>query len=312
MDIPHEITKSVFFIAADVKVKKLSQNVIERRYFGTGFIVSKAVGEHEFEYLITAKHVITDAKRDSHDGKVYIIINQKRTFDSSGPVQGGSIPIEVSNWYPIDWEEKNLPVEYDTSVDVAFTELPQPFEGIDYVSLPISLFLDASGVSGKSNWEAAIRYGLGTDVFVTGLFYFHSGRKRIQPVVRSGIISMLPQEKYPSARFGDIDAYLVELMSIGGLSGSPVFVYAEDVHQSPHRGYRSVNSFYLLGLIHGHWDEEGSRTDSAQEDRYNIAQADKMNTGMAIVVPSTNILQMINNEEITKKETEIQEALDKK
>ena len=51
----------------------------------------------------------------------------------------------------------------------------------------------------------------------------------------------------------DYYAYLAELRSIGGLSGSPIYVMRDTIEIGGLMGlwyYRS----YLLGLIRGHWD----------------------------------------------------------
>ena len=57
-------------------------------------------------------------------------------------------------------------------------------------------------------------------------------------------IAMIPDEPVTTS-LGDIKAYLVEARSIGGLSGSPAFVRET--------GAEGTGSFYLLGLMHGHW-----------------------------------------------------------
>ena len=55
-----------------------------------------------------------------------------------------------------------------------------------------------------------------------------TGRDRNFPIVRTGHIAMMPDEKIPKVKIGDwegnADAYLIESRSIGGWSGSPVFV----------------------------------------------------------------------------------------
>jgi hypothetical protein len=53
--------------------------------------------------------------------------------------------------------------------------------------------------------------------------------------------------------FGPIDAYLIEVRSIGGLGGSPVYIALGNT--------RSIDGqqidgqmLYLLGIVHGHYD----------------------------------------------------------
>jgi len=103
----------------------------------------------------------------------------------------------------------------------------------------------------------------------------------------------MPEEKIDTKEFGSIEAYLIESRSIGGLSGSPVFVHLGQVRlidgQLKH-ATNNVGIFYLLGLIHGHFDKNDQLDDFTIEDE-NVY---KINTGIAIVVPATKILEIIN------------------
>ena len=69
--------------------------------------------------------------------------------------------------------------------------------------------------------------GLGDDIFVTGLFTARTGNNRNIPIVRTGIISSMPDEPIRDGEF-ECNAYLAELRSIGGISGSPVFVISTE------------------------------------------------------------------------------------
>jgi hypothetical protein len=138
--------------------------------------------------------------------------------------------------------------------------------------------------------------GLGDDVFVAGLFSRRMGKARNIPIVRVGNIAALPEEPIETA-MGLQEAYLIELLSIGGLSGSPVFTYlggirresaeagAEDLH------YRA-GAIHLLGLVHGHWN-------AALQDRVDVATdaldgGERVNMGIAIVVPITRVLEILS------------------
>ena len=67
-----------------------------------------------------------------------------------------------------------------------------------------------------------------------------------------------------------------------------------------------IGLFYLLGLMHGHWDipPEG-RDDGVSEDHQEALG--KVNMGIAVVVPAKKILQVLNHPglvEIRKREEE--------
>src|SRR5205814_5913498 len=73
------------------------------------------------------------------------------------------------------------------------------------------------------------KIGPGDDVFVVGRFINHEGRQRNHPTARFGCIGQMPLEPIPQDRPHQPpfmqESYLVEARSIGGYSGSPVFVH---------------------------------------------------------------------------------------
>src|SRR5215213_7383703 len=112
--------------------------------------------------------------------------------------------------------------------------------------------------------------------------------------MRRGVVAYMPQEPLP-IKFGERNAFLIEMRSIGGLSGSPVFVHLDfwrhhPINPAPVHDEDEVVRLrwhmYMFGVISGHWDLR--RQDSAQD---NIVAAtedeemDKLNTGIAIVTP---------------------------
>lgn len=68
--------------------------------------------------------------------------------------------------------------------------------------------------------------GIGDDVFMVGRFISHDGTQRNSPSARFGYVSMMPGEPihHPSNPSCEQISFLVEIFSVGGYSGSPVFV----------------------------------------------------------------------------------------
>jgi hypothetical protein len=102
----------------------------------------------------------------------------------------------------------------------------------------------------------------------------------------------MAEEKISTRPFGDIDAYLVEARSIGGLSGSPVFLNLGIARMIKNQLKFASGKpiFYLLGLIHGHYDIQTSVVDGASmEDTEDHLSPDRVNTAIAMVVPFHNI-----------------------
>lgn len=87
-------------------------------------------------------------------------------------------------------------------------------------------------------------------------------------------------------------AILIEVRSIGGLSGSPVFVHMGGfrVHDGRPSFDNSDRPFLLCGLIHGHWDALNAEVDADILGTGN----EKINTGIAIVVPADEISRVFD------------------
>ena len=136
--------------------------------------------------------------------------------------------------------------------------------------------------------------GCGDEVFLTGLFNSHYGKQNNLPIIRIGNIASMPEEPIQTKNMGAIDAYLIEARSIGGLSGSPVFVQVGGV-----RGYTMYagSKFYWLGLMHGHFDLSELELDEVSSDTLMEV---KVNMGIAIVVPVSKILEVLNQDELVK------------
>jgi hypothetical protein len=94
-----------------------------------------------------------------------------------------------------------------------------------------------------------------------------------------------------------MDAYLIELRSLGGLSGSPVFLHLSGPRSKKNSDKFFViepHAFYLLGLVNGHWNLDPATKEVISED-YQINNREKINTGIGIVVPAIKILETLNH-----------------
>jgi hypothetical protein len=100
--------------------------------------------------------------------------------------------------------------------------------------------------------------GCGDDVCLIGRFSLHSGKEQNLPSIRFGHISIMPREpvKHPSGL--DMEAFVVEMRSRNGYSGSLAIVYA--LPGTPRPGNTSIvinNEFpfmKILGIDFGHFD----------------------------------------------------------
>jgi hypothetical protein len=104
---------------------------------------------------------------------------------------------------------------------------------------------------------------------------------------------------------GYMDAHLIELRSLGGISGSPVFFATEpywinngNVHSASSQQIQKTA--YLLGLVHGHIVLR-NENDIARDGPSSGSEAptpDELNAGIAVVVPLDKIMETINRADL--------------
>jgi hypothetical protein len=255
MVVPDEIRKCVGFIG----YQKADLSVV---FAGTVFFLGKtlpSVQDRTFIYAVTAKHVIEGIKSKGID-RIFLRLNRK----GQDAVWVGT---PASDW---------LSSPTDAAVDVAACPVALD-ESWDHLCFPSACVASKQVIETKG-------IDIGDEVSIAGLFSHHMGRKRNIPIVRTGNIAAMPEEKVYSA-MGQIDAYLIEARSTGGLSGSPVFVNPAGVRH----GILKLDDgpqLFLLGLMHGHFEA----SDAGAEES---ARA-KINLGIGVVVPAGKIMEVIS------------------
>lgn len=261
IEIPDDVRKCVGFL--------VYKNATKFLFGGTCFFVGvqKTNNNPEHPAIVTAKHVIDEIRKDSVDGMVYFRFNLR---DGHARIGKGA-PLEHWEVHPTD-----------PSVDVAALQA-SPTADTDHLTFSAEDFA-TEGLVKKEG------IGLGEEVFLVGLFSEHFGSKRNIPIVRIGNIAAMPEEPVSVPGLGSIDAYLIEARSIGGLSGSPVFVNLGKVrvHEGQLKYLRNGLGFYLLGLMLGHWDR---KVPVAAQDEDHF---ESVNMGIGIVVPAGKILEVID------------------
>lgn len=242
------------------------------RFMGSAFWLGRDVpGQSETTqtYLVTARHVV-DRIRKTGVERLWLRFNH-----DDGSSQWGTT--DLKKWYVHP---------DDPTADVAILEQGVP-AGFDHRVVPFSM---------RFTQQVATEYevALGDEVFVVGLFAHHHGEQRNIPIVRVGNLAAKDEEKFSSRDFGRMDAYLIEARSIGGLSGSPVFLNLGPTRVVQGRVKYATAGVVtiLLGLVHGHYDVEAAKVDGSTE------QANRVNTGIAIVVPVHTIMSVIDRYEL--------------
>lgn len=257
-------------------------------FIGTCFFmgVPSAIAGRRFSYLVTARHVIEDAKAEGYT-EFYIRLNTK---------DGSSITAKLYD----DWHYPDNP-----AIDVAVI----PF-GYRPPNIKVHTFPAEASVTDELIESEGI--GLGDDLYMLGLFNQRWGEQRNIPIIRTGVIAAMPEEPFVDDEGNLYEAYLVEMRSIGGLSGSPVFLYLDFWRNHPKSDEYDLTKdmewrFYLLGVVRGHWNLK--RQDAAQDSypaKLENSEIDRLNTGIAQVTPIDEVLKLLYGETLMKQRKEVE------
>ena len=137
----------------------------------------------------------------------------------------------------------------------------------------------------------------GEDVFMSGLLVYHPGATRMLPIIRTGTIAAFPAEPVGLST-GPEHVILIEAPSLGGLSGSPVFVHFSDWRRdragnlgklNDHQQEVGAGANYLLGVMHGFYPATGNDPDGVGD-----ASGEPLNSGIAVVIPVERIIELVN------------------
>jgi hypothetical protein len=209
---------------------------------GTGFFVSiaeKRIGpEATFVYLITNRHVAMawDANNQPLQIKnTQVRMNLKNGKSMMVQTGAGSFP-----WFFPENDSTDL-----AAVPVSFSN-----DVFDYETIPDTMLVTDELISQRSISE-------GMKILFSGLFYSFPGETRMQPIVRAGIIAMMPDEELITTTRKKGKVYLGDVHAFHGNSGSPVFV---DI-AGRRGGVTTVGEdFKMLGVISGFYGEDDKFT----------------------------------------------------
>ncbi len=272
MRIPDHAIKSVVFLCVKTTNGKNKEKFL---IGGTAFFVGIPFeGEPSSTciYLITAKHNIEEAKKF---GNLYLRINSHN--------EGKYVEVSLNAWdYPPD----------GSNADFAIAIIAPPSIDFDYLYTPSELIATTQLVREK-------QIGIGDDIVTIGLHLSRAGTSRNLPIVRSGIIACVPHEDEPlfDKNGNPFQAYLAEIRSIGGLSGSPVFAMLGQGRISDDELEGKLHKGFLMGLIRGHY----KRNYATIQSEFGI---EEFNEGITMITPISEILNVLYGEEYVKSRKE--------
>lgn len=243
------------------------------RLCGTCFAVATSIDENDetqpnIEYAVTAAHVVNNTHTDQN---LFIRVN---TFDG----RKKDIPAPVSSW------------KFHPHTDVAACPIDWPDDAdahkLDIMTIPVAHLP-------KSGDDSRLKIVEGEEVFIVGMLNKFPGSQRIQPIVRTGTIALMPHEKIGvNFRGGteEVNAYLLEMISWAGLSGSPVIAYPQRDPRNP-RSMDFLTPYIVLGLVHGALEEE----EDAKVGRNRSIESIKLGMGIAVAIPGEDIYEVLMN-----------------
>jgi hypothetical protein len=282
---PPDYKKTVCFLFGDysphtpdgkpVMAPDGSPVVLHEVPLGTAFFViypdPRGGPDFAFMYLVTAKHVL----RDSDSTFLRTLKARLNLKDGSG---SDFVDVSVTD------EQGHLlwfTDEQDPTNEAAVFPLLPSREKFDYKAIPTSMFV-TSDTFAKANVSEGDR------VFFIGLLPQFYGVTRNYPVVRSGALALITDEKIPLGLIGSHHVYVAEVSAWPGNSGSPVFLDLAGV-----RGGSLMlgQDLRMLGILLA----ENSNIISAkinQNLQYNWGNG--QNTGISYILPAADLMSVLD------------------
>ncbi len=286
MQVDTRTMKSVVFLGEPA--------VNEFRADGTAFFLSVTEEDaKDFVYLVTCRHVVRPFKNreqtEPDDSSIWIRVNTKRSSPKLYETRRSEwichedrfidvcvFPCELSFWEGED--------DVDVGVISASREILSPEKELEQGELRV-----------------------GDPLFMPSVFIGRVGNRRNIPVLRLASVAALADEPvdWGSRRR---PAFLIETRSLGGASGSPVFLHTaeigrligggsedwSDVWLNPSTGEYEL-PYFLIGMMQGtHGGQYANDFASDPEDERVVPTDTDFNAGIGIVIRYQEILEVLN------------------
>jgi hypothetical protein len=266
MRVPDELRKCILFVG----IKDKDGNFLPR---ASAFFARIMEHQHEWTFVITAQHVISGLLLAGHE--IWIRNNKKGGGTTESKIPSDKWIYGVTSPEGLDTDVAACPVQITPDEDVMGVGL----------NGPQSIIISDADVTNHS-------IGIGDEVHIAGLFRSHFGRQNNVPIIRIGNIAMMEGEPVWTRYCGYVEAHLIEAMSIGGLSGSPVFVNLGPVRIKNSSVVQTVGRPYLFfGMIHGHFDVKNLNEDVVSDDETKSSKG--LHTGIGVVIPARKIIETV-------------------
>lgn len=274
MRVHGELLKATVFIGTEAGGRFLP--------VGTGFLVGFQKNGFDFNFCVTAHHVVEMIRGDT------VSIRLNRHSGDASTVRAPKSKIFGAK---------------EQALDIAMIG----------VSIDWTIFDQRVILLDRKHHEKVVetvwRADVGAEVATVGLYSSHFGETKNLPVARIGNIALMPGEPVLTHR-GYVSAYLIEVKSIAGLSGSPVFVNVPNIRVKDGQFTYLKNDVAIpLGMLTG-YHIVASAEDQIEVPKFqgdNLPQRDgddfsidERNTGFAVVVPWERLLDLMEEDWVQK------------
>ena len=264
-----QLRKMVMVIESTCKVGATSE-----KFVGTGFVVAdqdpRLPKDTHFDYLVTNRHV---AECWDENGKARDVLAVDLRINLK---DGGSETARLNRTGAVHWY---FPT--DDSVDLAVTIIA-PSPAVENLGVPLEMFFTKDSFT-------SYNVGEGAKIILSGYFVQIPGVRRIQPIIREGILAMIPDEpiQTTTSRLGTV--YLADTHVFGGNSGSPVFISTAGVRPG---SVQFLDSYMFLGVVSGYYYEDSTVSFKIATTAKGVQRA---NSGVSIIVPADFLKDLILN-----------------
>jgi len=259
---------------------------------GTAFFAGLNCDGFHFCFLVTAMHVLEQIRGDHFYARINTHQGEARTI---------RLP-------------KNHLRPDDKSLDIALVPVTLDTTIYDY------LVIELSREAWKKECEKYISPEAGEEVLVVGVYTSHFGSVKNIPIVRTGHIAAMPQEKVRT-NIGYVTGYLIEVHSIAGLSGSLVYLAVPTTRVKDNKfEYMQGDAVPIpIGILIGHHVIETKEDEILVPKFQNDAEFEAKNsgleerrTGFAVVVAIENLFDYMETEKVQELLKRSAEALSSK
>lgn len=273
---PSSATEQLRRTVAFLRVGYADENRQLQQIAGTAFFVyypdDRLGKDRGFSYLVTNRHM---AAPGAEKGLRYQV--QEMSLRVNRPDTRTSAEELIPLGPAVSWAYPD-----DEAIDLAVLPLGFDSKKVDILPINLSIFATTDKIQSE-------RVTTGDQVVFAGYFYQFPGSKRIQPIVREGVLAMMPDEEIKTTLQKPGALYLADVHAFHGNSGSPLLVNIGGIRS----GLVSGAGYLLLGVISGYYPEGES---------FSIPTATVLtgevhdNSGITTVVPAYQLKALLDSQ----------------